>query len=167
MRRTALLTAIAAAPSVMLGALVSCGGESRSTATFCAELRTSTELLTDTADPAALVETYRRLDSRAPLRIKDQWNEVTVLLGRIVSFDPNDPDATQEIIADALRARTAMEDIAEWADSTCKVTLARPTATVAPSDTVALTEVPDTAPDASANGVSAGDNETETTPFDP
>lgn len=167
MRRTALHTAIMAAPLVMLGVLVSCGGESRSTADFCEELRTSDVLLTDTADPAALVETYRRLDSRTPLRIKDQWNEITVLLERIISFDANDPEATQQIIADALRARTSMEDIAEWADTTCKVRLSRPSATVAPSDTIALTEVPDTSTDPSEGSATDGSRDPETTPFDP
>ncbi len=146
MRPMAPLTRRTAVAALLVAHLVACGGEPRGTAEFCEELRSSTALLTDTSDPAALVETYRRLDSRTPLRIKDEWREITLLLERIVSFDSTDAEATQAIIADALRARASLDAVAAWAESTCKVTLARPSATPPPSDTVALTDGPDTTP---------------------
>ena len=74
------LTRRIAVAALLVVPLAACGGDPRGTAEFCEELRSSTALLTETADPGALVETYRRLDSRTPLRIKDEWREVTVLL---------------------------------------------------------------------------------------
>lgn len=143
MHRIATAALLTATSAMFPVALAACGGDPRNTVDFCAELRTSTALLTDGADPAALVETYRRLDDRTPLRIKDAWHEITLLLERITTFDASSNEETQAVIADALRARTAMETVASWADSTCKVKLSRPSANVPVSDTIALSEVPD------------------------
>lgn len=108
---------------VLASALAGCGGDPRGVPGFCRLLRERGAALTDTSDPGALEELYRDLDARAPLQIKDQWHEVTELIGRVNTFNPKSEDDTQQMITESLRAQSAVRAVGEWADTKCKVPL--------------------------------------------
>jgi hypothetical protein len=127
--------------AVLLGT-TSCGGDPRSIAGFCRLLRREGALLTDTSDPAGLAQRYRDLDSHAPLQIKDEWHTITVLMGRVTTYDPTSDADTQSLLNESLRAKSAIVAVADWADRKCKLALGH---LGTPSDTVVSdSEVPGT-----------------------
>ena len=139
---------LAACVATLTLGVSACGGDPRSVAGFCNLLRKNGAALTDTSDPAGLAELYRSLDSHAPLQIMDQWHEVTALMARVTTFNPQDDKDTQALISESLRARSSINAVAAWADSKCKVPLGH--ITVPPDSTPSASATSDSTPADSA-----------------
>ncbi len=107
------------------------GGDNRDPATFCGRLRIAQPALTDPNDQVALVALYQDLDDEAPLQIKDDWHQITVLLSSITNYDTSDEAETQAVLASVLRSQAAVTAVAVWARDTCRIELG-PIPTVVP-----------------------------------
>jgi hypothetical protein len=119
---------------VLLGPLGPLGcsddGGRRDPVAFCERLRQDQAGLTDPSDPVRLVALYEDLDARAPLQIRDEWSELTSLVALVTTYDAADPEATQEVLRQSLRAQGSVTAVAEWVQSSCEVELGPIPATV-------------------------------------
>jgi len=132
MARLRALLAAPVAAGLCITALVGCGGgDNRDPATFCGRLRIAQSALTDPGDQAALVALYQDLDDEAPLQIKDDWHQITVLLASVTTYDTSDTGETQAVLASVLRSQSAVTAVAVWARDTCRIELG-PIPTVVP-----------------------------------
>jgi hypothetical protein len=124
MFRSRVVAARLALGVLVLGSLAACGsGDERDPAAFCTRLRTVQPALTDSSDPAALLQLYRDLGPHAPLQIKDDWQHLTDLIGLATSYDPTDSVATQDVLKETLRAQASVTAVAVWARDTCNIQL--------------------------------------------
>jgi len=113
-------------PGIIAAALAlgACASEdTRDPAAFCDRIRTLQPALTDPNDPRALLALYEDLDDHAPLQIRDDWHQITVLLASVNTYDPADPAEVQAIQRAVLRSQAAVTAVAVWARDTCDIDL--------------------------------------------
>jgi hypothetical protein len=103
-------------------------GPDRSATAFCNELDAQVPFL---EGPSALtqegidefVARYDRLNEMTPLAIEDEWQQLTDLVHTAATAVPTDPESVQRTADAAYAAERSTRDVANWAATTCGVTM--------------------------------------------